>query len=598
MTLWTRFPPRLRRALAIAIETAGTRGCEEVAVEHLTASVCRDRHSAATFIFESAGLPQAELVKRLEALQPLGQDQRQRAARFSADTLRLLHTAADIADQWKHPHVGTEHVALALAATDTGPVSAMLRGMGLTPEAADAGLRRWLVEEMPRQRVITRRPWVGRLPRKLRRIVTFPLLGWKIFVRKSLAHPRFRTNPYPLYCWLQTHAPVRQDPLAPVWIVTRYADILSMLKDSRFRKDPFAFERLPTEVREQLGHNEALSPTTDVEIVSMLFLDPPQHTRVRSFFSRAFTPKMLAGLRTRIEQITNDCLAPVLQTGEMEVIQTLAYPLPVIVIAEMLGFPPQDFPSYKKWSDAFTAALGINPTPAEQAAATVARDELRAYFDNLIEKIQYNSAPEEPGRARSEPNLITALLAMENEPGALTREELFINAALLLAAGHETTTNLIANGLLSLLQHPDQLQRLRDDPSLIESAVEELFRYDSPVQWVSRVVAEKMEMSGVTLEPGTVLLGSIGAANRDPRQFPNPDCLDIGRTDNRHLSLGSGVHFCLGAVLARMEAQIAINALVQRLPHLRLAQRRVRWKKGLIFRAARELHVRFDPQFI
>jgi pimeloyl-[acyl-carrier protein] synthase len=270
----------------------------------------------------------------------------------------------------------------------------------------------------------------------------------------------------------------------------------------------------------------------------------------------------------------------------MDLIETVAYPLPVVVIAELLGFPAKDFPSYKKWSDAFTAALGINPTPAEQAAATVAREELRAYFDNLIEQIK-----PEPGQ-----NLISALLAMEDEPGALSREELFINSALLLAAGHETTTNLIANGILALLKDPEQLELLRREPALIESAIEELFRFDSPVQWVSRVVAEKLEMGGITLEPGTVLLGSVGAANRDPRQFPNPDHLDICRIDNRHLSLGSGVHFCLGAALARMEAQIAIGTLVQRLPNLRLDQRKIRWKKGLIFRAARELRVRFDPQ--
>jgi pimeloyl-[acyl-carrier protein] synthase len=591
MTLWIRFPPRMRRALAAALESAGTRGCDEMTIEHLSAAICRDEQSAASFIFSYVDLPRAPLLKQLEQLQPTGSMPRQRAPRLSSATLNLLNSAAAHADQWKHSHVGTEHVALALAESES-PSGQTLRELGLTLPVASAGLRHWIAEKMPREGRVNHRPLVGRLSR-WKRVVGFPVFAWKIFICKSLAHPSFVRDPYPLYQWLREKHPVRRDPLAPVWVVSRYADVTTMLKDSRFLKDPFAVARMPTTVREQLGISNELVPTSDVETISMLFLDPPQHTRVRALFSRAFTPKMIAGLRPRIQRIMDERLAPVLAVGEMDLIETIAYPLPVVVIAELLGFPAEDFPLYKKWSDDFTAALGINPTPAEQARATESRIELRAYFDQLVEKIQNGSMPLDTGR--SEPNLITALLSMENEPGALSRDELFINAALLLAAGHETTTNQIANGMLALLKNPEQLARLRNDPALIESAVEELLRFDSPVQWVSRVVAKKLELSGVTLEPGDILLGSLGAANRDVRQFSDADRLDIARTDNRHLSFGSGVHFCLGAALARMEAQIAINTLVQRLPNLQLAERKVRWKKGIIFRAARELHLRFDP---
>jgi cytochrome P450 len=358
-----------------------------------------------------------------------------------------------------------------------------------------------------------------------------------------------------------------------------------MLKDPRFDKDPFASQRFPAIVREQLGILDEPAQTTDIETVSMLFLDPPQHTRVRAIFSKAFTPKMIAGLLPRIQLITDKRLEKVLPSGKMDVIEAIAYPLPVVVIAELLGFPPEDYPLYKKWSDDFAAALGLNPSRKLQDAAAQSRVELQAYFDKLVTKLE-----KEPGD-----NLLSALLAMEHEQGALSREELFINAALLLAAGHETTTNLIANGIYHLLKHPEQLQLLRENPSLIESAVEELLRFDSPVQWVSRVVGQRLEMGGKTLESGAILLGSIGAANRDPAVFPDPERLDLRRSDNRHLSFGSGIHFCLGAALARMEAQIAIGTIVQKCQNLRLAQRRIRWKKGMVFRAIYELRVRFDP---
>jgi hypothetical protein len=254
------------------------------------------------------------------------------------------------------------------------------------------------------------------------------------------------------------------------------------------------------------------------------------------------------------------------------------------VIADLLGFPAADYPRFKKWSDDFATALALNAKPEQHAIAAQSHAELRAYFDELVPRLQ-----REPGD-----NLISAFLQMEEEPGAMTREELFINVTLLLAAGHETTTNLIGNGMLALLKHPDQLQLLREDPSLIESAVEELFRYDSPVQWMSRVVGETVELDGIRLEPGNLLLGSFGAANRDPAQFRDPEKFDIRRVENKHLSLGLGAHYCLGAALARMEAQIAIGTIVQRCGNLRLAKQKLKWKKGLTFRALESLRVEFD----
>ena len=589
ITMWTRFPPRMRRAVVTAVDAAAARGCDEVAVEHLLLAVCQDAASAAVFLLERSGIGRAKLLDALAAAAPAGTSHRQKATRFSPAALHVLDVATGEANSRGDKHVGTEHVTLALTIT-RDPTAELLRTMGLTRASAESGLNQWRADGMPRRRSASEPVgrWLGRLPTPVRKAVRAPSIGWKVLVGRSLAHPRFVSNPYPLYRWLRDKHPVRQDPLVPVFVVTRYADVQLMLKDPRFRKDPFAVDRLPAVVREQLGMAEKPGRQVDVETVSMLFLDPPQHTRVRAFFTQAFTPRIVAGLRPRIEQITATRLAKVRAAGQMDVIDAIAYPLPVIVIAELLGFPAEDFPLYKKWSDDFAAALGLYSTAAQQAAAARSRAELRAYFDKLVD------AHQRAGLAGRDDNLLPALLAMEDEDGALSRDELFINAALLLAAGHETTTNLIGTGLLALLRHPDQFALLRDDPSLVEAAVEELLRFDSPVQWVSRVVGERLDLSGQTLEPGAILLGSLGAANRDERQFADADRLDVRRRDNRHVAFGSGIHFCLGAALARIEAQVAVAAIVA-LPNLQLAQRRVRWKRGLIFRAAKELRVRFDP---
>jgi cytochrome P450 len=586
MLVWTRFAPRLRKAVAASTEEAAARGCDEVAVEHLLMTVCRDSESAACFVLQRCGTAPQQFLDQLQQVAPSGELIRQRAARLSAATLHLIDVAAGEADRLKHRHIGTEHIALALALIDGGSACDFLKQRAYTHERAEAAVKQWFADGMPRRQSesssLTR--WVNRLPAPVRKTIKFPSILWKIYIGKSLGHPRFVSDPYPMYRWLRERAPVRRDPLAPVWIVSRYSDVAMILKDSRFNKDPFAGDRLPGMVREQLGIKNHQVRTSDVEILSMLFLDPPQHTRVRAVFSRAFTPKMIQSLRPRIQLIMDKRLEKVLAAGAMDVIESIAYPLPVIVIAELLGFPPEDYPLYKKWSDDFAAALGFNPSLKQQAAAATSREELHLYFDKVVAELLHK-----PGD-----NLLSALLELEHEAGALSREEVFINVALLLAAGHETTTNLIGNGIYHLLEHPDQLDKLRQDPELIESAVEELLRFDSPVQWVSRVAAVPLEIAGTKLPAGAILLGSLGSANHDSELFSNPQQLDVSRKDNKHLAFGSGIHFCLGAALARMEAQIAIGTMVQRLPNLRLAKQKIRWKKGLIFRAIEHLHVRFE----
>jgi hypothetical protein len=319
----------------------------------------------------------------------------------------------------------------------------------------------------------------------------------------------------------------------------------------------------------------------EAEVVSMLFLDPPNHTRVRGVFARAFTPASLAELRPRIESIARKRIDLVAESDRMDIIADLAYPLPVIVIAEMLGFPPEDYPLIKQWSDNLAAALSLRPTPDQQARAARTWTEFREYFDKVVLQIQ------------TQPNnsLLPRLLEAERESNGLNREELFTNCVLLLSAGHETTTNLIGNAMLALLRNRDQWESIVRQPELIESAVEEVLRFDCPVQWTSRLAGEPIQLRGHTILSGEIVLGCLGAANRDPERFNDPDRLNIRRADNRHLSFGTGIHYCLGAALARMEAEIAILELARRFPKMRLAKNKVKWLKGLTFRGVKSLPV-------
>ena len=604
--MWERFPPRMRKTITAALEGAGHHGAAEATVEDLVVAMTNDPACAGAFVFEHAGVEPAALQRRLEresqAAAAHGDGIRpatawaERAQRLSPGALHVLDVAVGEADRLGDRHVGTEHVALALALANGTAAAGALKELGFTHERGVAALRAWHRQGMPRvRRGLAGKVFATTPLRQIMRPVQWVShragLAWNVFVRKSLGHPGFVTNPYPLYRKLRETEPVRKDPIAPVYVITRYAETFTMLRDPRFKKDPFAGERLPPVVREQLKVSAAAAGRAAAEMVSMLFLDPPEHTRVRGIFTKAFTPRRLESLRPRIQQITDKRLDYAEKHGDgktLELMRDLAAPLPVTVIAELLGFPPEDFAAIKKWSDEMAEALALNPSVETQARAYKAREEIRAYFETIVEKLKAS-----PGE-----NLISALVSGEahGERGErLNPDERFSNSILLLAAGHETTTNLIGNGVLALLKHPDQLRDLREHrDELIESAVEELLRYDPPVQWTSRVAGETLTLGGVEIERGSIILASVAAANRDPSVFADPDRLDLRRKDNKHLSFGTGIHFCLGASLARWEAQIAIGTLITRYPKLRLATKKLRWRKGITFRGLHELplHIR------
>jgi cytochrome P450 len=387
--------------------------------------------------------------------------------------------------------------------------------------------------------------------------------------------PAFVADPYPTYHRLRAEDPVHHSPLG-FWVLTRYEDVVASLRDPRLAKEAIASviaTRFGIEAPAGIG-------------LSMLDRDPPDHTRLRGLVSKAFTPRVVEGLRPRVQQIVDGLLAAVEDRHAMDLIEEFAYPIPVIVICEMLGVPVADHERFKGWS--LDTARGLDaimlpPQSDVSRRAGAARTALADYFRDLI--AERRKSPRE--------DLLSALIAAEEAGDKLSENELLATCILLLIAGHETTVNLLGNGILALLRHPDQLRLLRENPGLIGSAVEELLRYDGPVQRTARVPSTAVTIGGRTIEAGEMVMPFLGAANRDPAQFPDPDRLDITRGDTRHVGFGLGIHFCLGAPLARIEGQIAIGTLLRRLPKLALAVERPEYRHSLTLRGLQSLPVAF-----
>ncbi len=393
--------------------------------------------------------------------------------------------------------------------------------------------------------------------------------------------PAFRVDPYPFYARLRQEAPVHQTPLGS-WAISRYADCAAVLKDQRWSSDLRNVDAYRMAVEQGL-----IDP--DQEILNrtppFLVRDPPDHTRLRGLVSKAFTPKVVEGQRPHIQQLVDSLIDLAAERGSLEVIEELAYPLPVTVICELLGVPPEDHETFKEWSRELSR--GLDPAafldPDKVDRRRQAGNAFADYFRALIEE----------RRTRPGDDLLSALIAAEESGERLTGEELVATCIFLLAAGHETTVNLIGNGTLALLRHPDQLELLRDDPSLARSAVEELLRYDAPVQMAIRTTVQDMEIGGATVRRGQQVALLLGSANRDPDQFPDPDRLDLTRADNHHLAFGFGLHFCLGAPLARVEGEIAFATLVRRLHGLELRTEALEYKENIVLRGLAALPVGF-----
>jgi cytochrome P450 len=393
----------------------------------------------------------------------------------------------------------------------------------------------------------------------------------------QLLDPEILANPYPLYERLRTEDPVHWDPYLHAWVVTRYADVLQVFQGMSADRTPSP-ERLAALGMEQLG------PIARVMVRQMLFLDPPEHSRVRGLAAAAFTPRRVERLRERIQEITDSLLDSVVADGEMDVMATIANPLPAIVTAEMFGMPTDDHHMLKGWSQDFAEMLGNfqhNPGRASRVLASV--EAMTAYFRAAVRRQATN--PSE--------GLINALATAEVNGDRLTEEEVVANVIVTMVGGQETTTNLIGNGLLTLLRHPDDLQVLRDDLSIMPSAIEELLRYESPSQHTARLSRQDVELGGKVVKERDAVIAVMGAANRDPERFEDPDRLDLRRTDNRHVAFAWASHFCFGAPLARLEGQIVLSTMLRRLQDLRLTPAPIEWRPNLGLRGVTALPIEF-----
>jgi cytochrome P450 len=398
----------------------------------------------------------------------------------------------------------------------------------------------------------------------------------------DISSSAFKANPHPFYARLRDEAPVHRITLGdkrPAWLVTRYEDVVTLLKDDRFAKDKRS-AMSGIQLAREPWVPRMLKPLER----NMLDVDAPEHTRLRGLVHMAFTPRLVENMRDRIQRLTDELLAEIQQRGRMDLIRDYALPIPTTIIAEMLGVPVSDRHKFHRWSNTI-----VSTVPS--------RWGILAALPSLIAFLRYIRRLVRTRRAAPQDDLLSALVEAHLASDKLSEDELVAMISLLLIAGHETTVNLIGNGMLALMEHPQQMNRLRDDPALIKPAVEELLRYDGPVQTATeRYARDDVTIAGVTIPRGEMVFAVLASANRDERQFDHPDALDLTREPNRHLAFGQGVHFCLGAPLARLEGQIAINSLLRRIPDLRMVVPKpsLLRRPGLVLNGLKSLPVAFS----
>jgi len=393
----------------------------------------------------------------------------------------------------------------------------------------------------------------------------------------QLLDPDVLADPYPLYRRLRESDPVAWDPFLHAWVVTNYAGVLTVLHK-------FSADRTPTPEQLTAMGLKALQPVAEVMVRQMLFMDAPAHTRLRGLCSSAFTSRSVDHLRPHIQEIADDLIDRVFAKGRMDVIADFAAPLPAIVTAELLGVPTSDHEQLKNWSADFAEMLGNfqhNPDRVSRVLRTV--EDMTRYFRAAIRD-----------QERHPRNGLVQLLVNASEGGScLSEDEVIANIIVTMVGGQETTTNLIGNGLLTLMRNPPALAQLRDDSSIVESAVEELLRYESPSQHTARLAPDDLVLGDKRIKKRDAVMAVMAAANRDPARFPEPDRLDLTRKDNRHVAFGGAAHFCFGAPLARIEGQIAFPTLLRRLPNLALDSAPLVWRQNLGLRGLSALPVTF-----
>jgi cytochrome P450 len=392
----------------------------------------------------------------------------------------------------------------------------------------------------------------------------------------------FRRDPYPVYARFRAEDPVHRNPLG-AWLLTRYEDVSAVLRDPQYGAHDIS-ANLRSKKR-FFGDPGQIEPLADAIEQWLMLINPPDHTRLRKLVNRPFTPTAIKGLRPRVEALVAELIGKVRATGTIDLVNDLAEPLAVGMISHILGVPEEGQGQVLRWTDGISRVLDPLRSLEEYAEMNQVAGEFAEYFRELFR------------RRRAEPadDLISALIHAESD-AEVTEKELLSVCMLLFASGEKTTVNLIGNGMLALLRHRDQLELLRAHPEVMDSAIQELLRYDSPVQLSTRVPKHEVSFGGKTIPAGSLLFVSLAAANRDSERFPDADRLDLRRGDNRHLAFSAGIHYCLGSALALLEGEVALGAVVNQLGELELEEDGVEWQKEIIFRGPRRLPVRFTQR--
>jgi cytochrome P450 len=586
--MWHRFEQQLRKAILRAAAFAEE---EPLTTRHLLRGLMETEESVAAQILTQLGMTAAQRESLASEQPSVERSAAETSATITCAARQAMDKAYRLAVSLGDSTIGAEHVLLALLQNpETSDAGQALRGWGVTWEQAGRALMHLDVRRtqppdgvrFPGLAQRRRKNRLGFLIARMRHLTYAATHPRQPFLPYLLFRKAILKNPYPFYARLRRR-PLYWDTLIQQWIVTGYEEVTAILSEPRFSHQQFTLsswgmDDLPPRVQQDFRRlNGSIG-------LQMLFQDPPAQTRQRGLVARKFTPRVIAQMQEQVQEITDALLDRVAASGHMDVIADLAFPLPSAVIARLLGVSSEEAAQFKVWSQAFGAYIGGQTTLAQ---------DFRAY-DSLTDLTKYFQAALAERRRHPRVDVMTLLVQAEEDGERLTDEEAVANCLLLLAAGHETTTQLIGNGLLALLRHPAQWARLQSDPALIDSAVEELLRFDSPVQWTSRVTREEFTWRGQRFLPGQQVSLSLGAANRDPLRFPKPDMLEITRADNRHLAFGYGSHFCLGAALARLEGRVALRTLLARFPRLRLTSSHVQWQDSFTFRALQSLPVRWD----
>jgi pimeloyl-[acyl-carrier protein] synthase len=413
-------------------------------------------------------------------------------------------------------------------------------------------------------------------PNKSEKVVSAQSLRFNLFDSK------FNANPYPTYHRLREEDPVHRYLVGGDWIVTRYADVKAVLKSGCVSTDdkPKKIKERNQYLQDKGKNLNTLAFTTSR---FLFYMNPPDHTRLRGLVGKAFSPVVVERMRPLIQEIVDELLDQVRHKGSMDIVADLASPLSVTVISRLLGIPKEAQQQLYEWVKVLFRILDPLLSLKEYEAMNRATENFHEYLSTLIAERQ--KYPQE--------DLISNLIVQQEQNDRLTQKEILAICTLLFAAGEETTGNTIGNGMLALLQHPNQMEQLKKEPTKIESAVEEIIRYDSAVQMITRIATNNFEIGKQTIKAGEKIVLCLGAANRDPAQFPDPDRLNINREQNQHVAFADSIHYCLGAALARAETQIAINTLLKNFPDLQLASNNLEWQKSIVLRGLKSLLVSF-----